>query len=67
MNDLKPCPFCGSKDISDACYSGMDCYIMCDDCGASGPSNCCTDADEQEDVAIEDWNKRAELDNTKER
>jgi Lar family restriction alleviation protein len=62
MSDLKPCPFCGSTDISqDDCsephYNGTS--ITCDECGAQvkgwGASNCTERA-----RAL--WNRRAEAD-----
>ena len=45
---LKPCPFCGSDDLTD-----QDDYIVCKACNAYGPT-----ADINE--TIEDaWNRRA--------
>ncbi len=31
---LKPCPFCGSNDITDAHYEQLHYGYECDDCGA---------------------------------
>ena len=55
MGELKPCPFCGGKD--DKCLvitsNGEENYwVMCNDCGAEGPTA-------NEHKAIEVWNKRA--------
>ena len=33
---IKPCPFCGSTNISFK-DEGMVCYMECEDCGAHGP------------------------------
>lgn len=33
---LKPCPFCGGNNISMSAFSiAPECYIECQDCGAS--------------------------------
>ena len=36
MNELKPCPFCGSEEI---CFNDLVTpdYVTCIDCGADGP------------------------------
>lgn len=56
MTDLKPCPFCGSKNLS--CFNdGYLIQIFCNACGAR------TDLfkpDPERDKAVEAWNRRAE-------
>lgn len=44
---LEPCPFCGGTDgfVERADFS--DCYVICNDCGARGPTSC----DENDDDA----------------
>ena len=49
--ELKPCPFCGSKKLILSCYSPL---IECGDCHAFGPGN----ADLTYDEAVELWNTR---------
>jgi Lar family restriction alleviation protein len=52
--DLKPCPFCGYKDIFYS-QSEKGCIkAMCSDCGAS------TDWYNTENEVDEAWNRRAE-------
>lgn len=61
MIDLKPCPFCGSKDLH---IHGWSFYVQCMQCGAEGGWN-----DEQprgEEVAIAAWNTRCNLTQLKE-
>ena len=48
---LKPCPFCGSDDISEGPHSP---YIICNGCGAFGPGN----SDVTHEEAIAAWNTR---------
>lgn len=65
MNDLKPCPFCGSKDIRIVCHlhAGRGMFHLDDDiysigcfiCGASVPSRY------EQSGLIKDWNKRTNL------
>lgn len=56
MNELKPCPFCGSKNVSMYTYSGVMeyYYIECKDC------YCGTGHEELEEYAVEAWNRRVE-------
>lgn len=36
MRELKPRPFCGSANIRDGAFSiSPDCFVLCEDCGAS--------------------------------
>ena len=59
MAELKPCPFCGDKDLIDYeyqnYYSSPYCRlrVACRKCGARGPL---CDSKEQ---AIDAWNKRS--------
>lgn len=55
---LKPCPFCGNKDIFfDRCTS----HIMCIKCGAKAPfiSKFMTPERTESEAAIAAWNTRA--------
>ena len=47
--DLKPCPFCGSRDID---YGGDWIGIECRSCGASGPYR------NDKTTCVEIWNRR---------
>lgn len=54
---LKPCPFCGSKDIrtgSIGCSFGVDIYVKCCTCGAK--MQICKEYGEEE--MIKRWNTR---------
>ena len=54
-NKLKPCPFCGSKDVE---VSKSLKVVVCNNCGAYGPDgNKRYDCDEES--AIDAWNKRS--------
>jgi Lar family restriction alleviation protein len=41
MNDIKPCPFCGSLELdiqtSTEDREGVPANVVCTDCGCSGP------------------------------
>ena len=39
--EIYPCPFCGSENVivRDTYDNGEDCYVKCEDCYSSGPSN----------------------------
>ena len=52
IENLKPCPFCGSKELELCRTNEFACWVRCDTCGADAPSN--TDRSK----AIEIWNKR---------
>lgn len=52
MIDLKPCPFCGGKDLH---IHGWSFYVQCMQCGAEGGWN---DEHDGEEVAIASWNTR---------
>lgn len=63
--ELKPCPFCGCKDITVQVHEGS-CVLFyyvtvwCNNCEAEGPPHDWTKAGEDECriEAIELWNKR---------
>jgi len=52
MNELKPCPFCGSEDLYTKQHAGMF-SIECNECVAEGPPNTTGIH-----AAIAAWNKR---------
>lgn len=57
-NELKPCPFCGSKKLCVSFDDYNNSIVYCRKCGAEGPKidrGPC-----YEDEAIEAWNRRAE-------
>lgn len=55
--ELKPCPFCGSKNIKLLEYGNWkNFYCECEDCRAIVPDPSITDYTEEE--AIEAWNTR---------
>ena len=58
MNNLKPCPFCGSNNLEDHYV-----FIKCTDCGEEGPPSNNKRNDAHADFvdnenAIEYWNER---------
>ena len=62
---LRPCPFCGSTDLS---FDPDGDMIVCDDCGCFGPSpseELLSDKDSTDEqveaAAAEIWNKRAKV------
>lgn len=61
-DELKPCPFCGGKDVDEAGPS-LGCSrwrIVCDDCGAEGPPHGTEQSTEYHpSEAISAWNTRA--------
>jgi Lar family restriction alleviation protein len=58
MSELKPCPFCGSKNIE---ITGRDkCWIRCNNCGCEGPTPANLWPTDME--AIEAWNMRGAQD-----
>lgn len=54
MEELKPCPFCGGKDISIINHTAMGYWASCGPCGAIGPTR------QTEEEAVEAWNRRYE-------
>ena len=54
MDDLKPCPFCGSIDVEEKQYGDNEFWVSCADCGARISEY------EDYDEAIEAWNRRAD-------
>jgi Lar family restriction alleviation protein len=54
---LKPCPFCGSTDLSED-GSQWHYEILCNACLASGPIKTHIHAEPQD--AIDAWNRRSE-------
>ena len=57
MTDLKPCPFCGSKNLSHF-NDGYFIQIFCNACGAR--TGLFVESDSERDKAVEAWNMRAE-------
>jgi len=66
----EPCPFCGSVDTFIERADFSSCYVMCNACGARGPTSCdendadarATDrgkAEPGERAARRLWNRRA--------
>lgn len=54
IKELKPCPFCGSVDLSaDPEDMLLLTWVSCNNCGAQGPSY-----NDDPYQAIEAWNKR---------
>ena len=50
--ELKPCPFCKSKNLRHYADNGYDYRVDCDDCGTRGPSASSREA------AAKAWNRR---------
>ena len=61
MEELKPCPFCGSAaEISQGRFDGKDTsYVICRKCGASGEFFVVSPKYASNERAIEAWNRRA--------
>ncbi len=58
IDRLKPCPFCGSKDLEYE-FSGSQGYIKCNSCYALGPEAAeAADPICDVDAAFDIWNKR---------
>ncbi len=69
--DLKPCPFCGSTDLTEEAtgaaeirgYTYQTCWIECNECGTCGPaielSDVKTASPDYQEVR-DAWNKRCE-------
>jgi Lar family restriction alleviation protein len=51
--ELKPCPFCGCKNINLIDYHGGIVFVQCDDCCATFPHF------DTKEEAINAWNRRA--------
>ncbi len=68
MAELKPCPFCGGTNVKLGAFSiSPDCYVICNDCGASieksvAWGNMNTKEHDQKCLSVltEAWNRRAE-------
>lgn len=54
MDDLKPCPFCGSKDVTLRNSGGVR-WAACRVCDAEGGWK------DEEEAAVEAWNNRARI------
>ncbi len=52
MTELKPCPFCGSKEVEMQGNSHHS-WVVCDNCSTEGP------VAPSQDEAVERWNERA--------
>lgn len=68
--ELKPCPFCGGKDIKVYASSiGPECHVMCNNCGATIELCVPWDVDMTEEDHDEEcftklanaWNRRTEI------
>jgi len=65
ISKSKPCPFCGSKDLSFRMNQGDKWgFVVCNTCAAQGPE-VRTSYDDSENApwhndAIEEWNKRVD-------
>ena len=64
MSELKPCPFCGGKDIR-VLTTLFDCDVFCGNCGAgvhrNSYSTCQNIAENKKDAqpkAVRAWNRR---------
>ena len=53
---IKPCPFCGSHEITICRTNDQACWIRCEECGADAESS------PAREEAIEIWNCRVEDD-----
>lgn len=53
-NELKPCPFCGGKNIKAVALGEKSHVVYCTDCGGGTKASYCT-----KDDAIKAWNRRA--------
>ena len=66
-NELKPCPFCGSTNLSKNAKSidGRSyVFVSCNKCFGSGPMYAMrqkTRITDEENPAIKGWNRRAEV------
>ena len=54
--EVRPCPFCGSRDIEDDLYRGMQ-MVSCNTCGAKGPEVETGDW-VTEEALYRSWNRR---------
>ncbi len=76
MEEMKPCPFCGSKNIGVKyiiisheagkdcpCSSNLRIWAYCSFCGCEGRKTYCSIVGEEEIIAaaIEGWNRRFNL------
>lgn len=68
MNKILPCPFCGSTDLvtstSTEDREGTPACVMCESCGACGPSDYFKNKVDTKDlyiVAKSGWNDRVNL------
>ncbi len=52
--ELKPCPFCGGKNVCLTEHAAVIVFVQCDDCCATFPHF------DSKEEAIEAWNRRAD-------
>ncbi|MDO4953350.1 MAG: Lar family restriction alleviation protein [Synergistaceae bacterium] len=57
MTNLKPCPFCGSKDLRAVKFTNNHASVVCDKCFTYGPES------KNEAAAIKTWNRRRTMTN----
>lgn len=55
MDDLSPCPFCGSSDVYVSVHKDRGAYVNCEECAAEGPQ--AVSGNQLE--AVEKWERRA--------
>jgi len=62
MTELKPCPFCGSVNVSlytAIGWTGDTAHVVCIDCGASSKMIFNYSVETAKKKAVRNWNRRA--------